>query len=416
VYARDLPRCRWFKRGWTLQELLAPKHVQFFDGAWAYIGNKETLGGIISTITGIPREYLIEEPLASASVAIKMSWAARRETKRTEDRAYSLLGIFDVSMPLIYGEGMKAFRRLQEEIIKQHNDLTIFAWETDSSTSDQLVGPLALSPDQFAASQGINRHDDAFTEFSITNRGVLLSNEIPFGSATLGKHKVYLLGSGIRNTIVVHIYLVKIGPSLFCRMRSPRRMDTRHPDWSPLKFSQIYLMFNTRAASKAAKEYRSGAIHVLLDSTFRCSWISPQTLWDETDRVFLRPQTYDSVSSPVLVMGFDVTLHQKKVSLAVLWHHSVCGSDRLHPIIFSQDQYPHEYEVVTQARYQQAGIDVQEMHLHARSTRDMTQSTVVKTGNVLHQISVSLQLQSVQTSFGERLVCTLCLSVDGGNS
>jgi hypothetical protein len=83
-----------------------------------------------------------------------MSWAAKRKTKRPEDLAYSLLGIFDVNMPLIYGEGTMAFQRLQEEIIKRCNDLTIFAWEQSLSGSLMLLTPLATSPADFLEVQG----------------------------------------------------------------------------------------------------------------------------------------------------------------------------------------------------------------------------------------------------------------------
>ncbi|KAK0655719.1 hypothetical protein B0T16DRAFT_424448 [Cercophora newfieldiana] len=94
--------CRWFTRGWTLQELIAPRDVTFFRQDWT-------------------------KPLRSIAVAQKMSWAAFRETTRVEDMAYSLLGIFDVNMPMLYGEGEKAFRRLQEEIIRSTSDLSILA-------------------------------------------------------------------------------------------------------------------------------------------------------------------------------------------------------------------------------------------------------------------------------------------------
>jgi hypothetical protein len=110
---------RWFTRGWTLQELLAPTLVDFFSQEGERLGSKLSLEGIIHDITGIPKKALRGEPLESFSRDERMSWASHRHTKEEEDQAYSLLGIFDVSMPLIYGEGKeKAFRRLQEEIEK----------------------------------------------------------------------------------------------------------------------------------------------------------------------------------------------------------------------------------------------------------------------------------------------------------
>jgi hypothetical protein len=89
------------------------------------------LSGIVYDFTKIPSYVLLQQRRLSAnSVAARMSWAAHRTTKRSEDMTYCLLGIFDVNMPLIYGEGTRAFPRLQEEIIKRSNDLTIFAWDT----------------------------------------------------------------------------------------------------------------------------------------------------------------------------------------------------------------------------------------------------------------------------------------------
>ncbi|KAF5319849.1 hypothetical protein D9758_018800 [Tetrapyrgos nigripes] len=128
---------RWFKRGWTLQELLAPWNVVFLDKDWVRIGPEVFEGRDINTY----------------SVAQRMSWAAERETTRAEDQAYSLMGIFGVSMPPIYGEGgAKAFMRLQQEIIKISDDRSIFAWVAASSEHDENRGLLAKSPYEFRMS------------------------------------------------------------------------------------------------------------------------------------------------------------------------------------------------------------------------------------------------------------------------
>jgi hypothetical protein len=108
---------RWFKRGWTLQELVAPKSVEFFSVEGQRLGDKYSLLQELRSITGISVEALQGSRLDGFSVDERMSWVGQRETKREEDIAYSLLGIFDVHMPLIYGEGRKkAFARLQKEI------------------------------------------------------------------------------------------------------------------------------------------------------------------------------------------------------------------------------------------------------------------------------------------------------------
>ncbi|KAK5069263.1 hypothetical protein LTR64_008443 [Lithohypha guttulata] len=108
---------KWFTRGWTLQELLAPKTVEFYSCEGSWLGNKTTLARQIHQITGIPVDALHSSSLAQFSTSERMRWADRRKTKKPEDRAYSLLGIFDVSIPVIYGEGeKKAFGRLQREM------------------------------------------------------------------------------------------------------------------------------------------------------------------------------------------------------------------------------------------------------------------------------------------------------------
>ena len=108
---------RWFTRGWTLQELIAPGVVEFFTSDGTKLGDKSSLELIVHEVTGIAKKALRGDHLSSFSVEERMSWAANRNTKREEDRVYSLLGIFEASMPLVYGEGEeKALKRLQKEI------------------------------------------------------------------------------------------------------------------------------------------------------------------------------------------------------------------------------------------------------------------------------------------------------------
>jgi hypothetical protein len=113
-------KSRWFTRGWTLQELIAPKSVEFFSLEGEQLGDKKSLEGQIHEITGISVEALQSiSPLSHFSVDERMSWAENRKTTRKEDKAYSLLGIFGIHMPLIYGEEEEnAFIRLRKEIGK----------------------------------------------------------------------------------------------------------------------------------------------------------------------------------------------------------------------------------------------------------------------------------------------------------
>ncbi|KAI0629169.1 heterokaryon incompatibility protein-domain-containing protein [Trametes polyzona] len=131
-------KSRWFRRGWTLQELIAPRSLEFVSKEWQFIGTKASLAEVVEEITGIQRQILTHErSLDTVSVARRMSWASRRETKRPEDEAYSLMGIFGVKMPTIYGEGRAAFLRLQEEILKNIRDQSIFAWGSIFGVSSQ---------------------------------------------------------------------------------------------------------------------------------------------------------------------------------------------------------------------------------------------------------------------------------------
>lgn len=184
--SEQLERSKWFKRGWTLQELLAPKALYFFDAEWNLIGSREELLETISEITRIDTRALKNAPLQGYSIAQRMSWAAGRHTTRPEDRAYSLLGVLDVSLDIRYGEGDKAFMRLQEEIIARSADQSLFAWGEPLTPQDkyemQSKFPrvfkdgdlLAPSPDAFASASNIVpffplRADSTYT---VTNRGL----------------------------------------------------------------------------------------------------------------------------------------------------------------------------------------------------------------------------------------------------
>ncbi|KAI5921122.1 heterokaryon incompatibility protein-domain-containing protein [Camillea tinctor] len=158
--------CRWFTRGWTLQELIAPPNLRFYadqsfttdqSSCWQLIGDKKHLLSILEKVTKIPQHVLgLEDPvvLSRCTIAARMSWAAGRKTTREEDMAYCLMGLFGINMPMLYGEGRRAFLRLQDEIIKVYDDWTLFAWRSfDDRQSSR--GILAVSPDEFAGSGNI---------------------------------------------------------------------------------------------------------------------------------------------------------------------------------------------------------------------------------------------------------------------
>jgi hypothetical protein len=200
----EFPESRWFSRGWTLQELLAPSRVYFYDQHWCGIGSKHEHAGLISEITRIdmhallPREELHEDGsevgLGSFCVAKRMSWASSRETTRVEDMAYCLLGVFNVNMPLLYGEGERAFFRLQEEIIRGYDDDSILAWGLNTEIrhrngllpekiaesicgSASMSGLLARSPKDFENCHNLEYSGESTTPFMMTNQGLQI--ELP---------------------------------------------------------------------------------------------------------------------------------------------------------------------------------------------------------------------------------------------
>ncbi|KAK4464944.1 hypothetical protein QBC42DRAFT_262208 [Cladorrhinum samala] len=172
-----LEKSRWFTRGWTLQELIAPRRVHFFCKTWGFLGSRDALREEITKITGIPSGLLEgSSRVNSFSVAQRMSWASKRQTTREEDMAYCLLGLFDIHMPLLYGEGTKAFARLQEEIIKQIDDQSLFAWtKSDPDDPDiwSLRSVLADSPADFAASGNVKvLHEEVGDASTLTKKGL----------------------------------------------------------------------------------------------------------------------------------------------------------------------------------------------------------------------------------------------------
>lgn len=173
----------WFTRGWTLQELVAPKVVRFFDCQWISIGDRRSLQDKISTRTGIDRDTLLGGNVAAKSIAHRMSWFRDRTTFRPEDSAYCLIGFFGVNMPLLYGEGLeKAFRRLQEEIMKLSDDHSLFAWHIPDRSDEEsrVFGLLAPSPNCFGLTGNYHfkPNPSNVSPFTMTNKGLSIALNI----------------------------------------------------------------------------------------------------------------------------------------------------------------------------------------------------------------------------------------------
>jgi hypothetical protein len=195
----ELGASRWFTRGWTLQELIAPPEVIFYDRNWIQLGTRQDLAASISKTTLID-EMVLYHGIASFGsrhkppmqaprldqfcIAKKMSWASLRKTTREEDIAYCLLGIFELNMPLLYGEGGRAFVRLQEELMHRTDDDSILAWslstefqscpnvQTTSYSSARFTNLLAASPKSFRYSMNLERTVGSTIPFSKSNIGL----------------------------------------------------------------------------------------------------------------------------------------------------------------------------------------------------------------------------------------------------
>lgn len=177
---------RCFERGWTLQELIAPRNLAFFDSAWLFLGKTAKVWSYwehhlsyglfekaIARLSGICASVLcVRNAYLKTSIAQRLSYAAKRSTTRTEDISYCLLGLLDVKMPLLYSEGPRAFIRLQEELLRTSSDQSVLMWEPDSPDHYHLL----LAPHQICFRNGSNIHTNLDPsrdgDHTITNRGL----------------------------------------------------------------------------------------------------------------------------------------------------------------------------------------------------------------------------------------------------
>lgn len=198
---QDFERSRWFTRGWTLQELIAPKQIKFFAREWQSLGDASRLASTLGRVTGIPKEVILGDNPMNYSVAQRISWASSRRTTRAEDVAYCLLGLLEVNMALLYGEGDKAFIRLQEEIIKTYADDSIFAWtlpENEIDMTSKTYGVLADSPARFALCQNLQATHTTNSLYSLTNMGLSIQLTLSTVATSLGNiYATYLAGQRI---------------------------------------------------------------------------------------------------------------------------------------------------------------------------------------------------------------------------
>lgn len=197
-------RSEWFTRGWTLQELIAPSAVVFFSSDWQRLGTKSSLREEISRTTRIPTTFLLGRDLEEASIAQRMSWASQRKTTRVEDLAYCLMGIFRVNMPLIYGEGERAFIRLQNQIMNVSDDHTLFAWERLPWDS---CGLLATSPQLFSTSGALQPIYPSGA-ITVNNKGINLLLPLLEDSDPLETRRALLPCTNNGMRVAIHLKVV----------------------------------------------------------------------------------------------------------------------------------------------------------------------------------------------------------------
>lgn len=356
TFEERLPKCRWITRGWTLQELLAPAKVEFYDAVWKLRGSKHEFVFPLSKATRIAHGALMDRSsVRSHSIATRMSWAAHRRTTRIEDMAYSLLGIFDVNMPLIYGEGHKAFRRLQEEIIKHSHDLTILAWDPPQHELQKILGVFATSPLAFAKSSMILPFSREFVSFSISNIGLKMAGNKEVARAEIkpqqGKdlwmvEQTYLLKVGrvtVGNQSRVGIYLRKIGPNLYYRkgilplagmttgnevIQVSKRVDGRE-DY------HILTDPDGQSLEKLHRAFRTRAIRPPIGRNVQVIDIVPDKLWDIEDCITLKPHPDSQARYRMAIaMRLLVWLPSDDVQLLVLCRYDGFGNDEPTFLIF----------------------------------------------------------------------------------
>ncbi|KAJ4286189.1 hypothetical protein N0V88_008091 [Collariella sp. IMI 366227] len=314
----ELRKCRWFTRGWTLQELLAPSDVVFYDKEWSPRGTKKQLARPVSNITRISVRILGDEnpALDLVPVAQRMSWAANRQTTRMEDRVYCLFGIFDVQMPLMYGEKENAFIRLQEMIFQKTNDMSLFAWieDTESATQDlheSYRGLLARDLSSFStcsAIMGFRNPVMPAPSWKLSNHGIEVRTALEH--STSKEHWVTKVTGGAKNATKHH------SADPFCYRLVLHCVDTDQSDWADKDgWDKEILAIWLR---------KTGSIYVRFKPTERCS-LKPSNM------VFGDPTTIhiatNLTGSEALEAWFAAPALPNYPTLRVEWNRDKCGRD-----------------------------------------------------------------------------------------
>jgi hypothetical protein len=238
------------------EELIAPAFVEFYDAEWDDVGTKSSLCRYISSVTFIDELVLRGADPTKRTIGERMSWAASRSTTRIEDTAYCLMGLFNVFMPMLYGEGSRAFIRLQEEILKQEEDYTIFVWKSESGDSADR-GLFAHSPAEFLGSEvavgvpsQLGQQDQPATTL-LTSRGLRIDLPLLLLSPEHNTHLAWVCYlkpedqktiEKSRTILCVILRQLQSNPEIFVRS-SPNKLVARLETDAPLFVRrQVYVL------------------------------------------------------------------------------------------------------------------------------------------------------------------------------
>ena len=298
--SETLARSRWFERGWTLQELIAPKFVSFYDKEWRLFGARSSMLAELSAITNIGAEVLsppedvdLRDMLDDIPVARRMSWAAKRKTTKKEDLAYCLLGIFGVNMPMLYGEGAAAFTRLQEEIIKNSNDLTLFAWTSQDGNTAEYRGILASSPSEFILASNLEAINDAKfnPDYTMSNKGLRIQTMLyPTNTdqVIMPLHCRYKSDPSKE----VGVVLKHQGASLYARARPNLLGQINSSTATSAGGSNIFISKRVKnSVGKKLQAVHRNAFHIKFDfrpqKSVQLLYTAPSELWDAENSMFI---------------------------------------------------------------------------------------------------------------------------------
>ncbi|KAI6120313.1 hypothetical protein EDD16DRAFT_892092 [Pisolithus croceorrhizus] len=323
---------KWFSRGWTLQELIAPKQVEFFNKNWVTVGRKEELAEALEKITRIPIDVLRDgQKRTCFCVAQIISWAADRETTRPEDRAYSLTGLFGVKLQMTYGDGKKVFQELQLAIIEKYSDYSIFAWNPKGQFCE-FGSVLASDPSYFRDCHDVEKVEpvEVIKRLGITRSqlGNQLGSQDCAFLGPLGLFRVTNVGIEIRLPVVPHRDSVEVfRATLACRdyygnlvtidfktvgstsYRIPASKCLRH---SRPKLETLYLAWSAPSHGGVQHRFKLDDRHATYYKFERCGTF-PRELTGDT-------VTFSSVTNDLVVIVYGNDDSRSRFAVALTYY------------------------------------------------------------------------------------------------